>query len=54
MPEKPRTILLAINEQIKKLNQPPPPTFAPQSGEVKKTEQYTASVAPLIRLPSLK
>ncbi len=54
MPEKPRTILLAINEQIKKLNQPPPPTFSPKTGEVKKPETYTAPVSPVVILPPIK
>ncbi len=49
MPAKDRELLLKINEQIKKLNTPPPTTFAPQTGDVSEIRPATsgATLRPL-------
>lgn len=51
MPEKQRQLLLNINEQIKKLNTPPPPTFSPKTGEVTPPPEYQSLTNPLVTLP---
>lgn len=47
MPKSERDLLLRINDQIKKLNTPPPSTFAPQTGEEEKPLEYKPSANPL-------
>ncbi len=54
MPAKERALLLAINEQIKKINTPPPSTFAPQTGEVTKPPEYQALSGLQVVLPPIK
>lgn len=54
MPAKERLLLLQINEQIKKLNQPPAPTFSPQTGESQPPFQYSPVTLPPVILPPIK
>lgn len=48
MSERERALLLKINEQVKRLTQPPPTTFAPQTGTIKPETQYQPSTLPPI------
>lgn len=54
MPTKDRVLLLKINEQIKKLSQPPLTTLSPLIGFIQGPTVYTSPVTPLPPLPPSK
>jgi hypothetical protein len=54
MGEKERSLLIKINETIKKLNTPPPPTFSPQTGETKEPGEFTPVRYPSLPLPPIQ
>lgn len=54
MSTKERTLLLKLNEQIKKLSQPPLTTFSPQTGVTPLPTVYNAATTPLTPLPPIK
>ena len=54
MPAKERDLLLKIQEALRKASTPPPTTYAPQTGEVPKPEEYNPNAYPLPVPPSSK
>lgn len=51
MPEQERKVLLKIHEAIKKMNEPPPPTMSPYTGEAEKEDEYKAPTYSGLTLP---